>query len=119
VRQTIRKKPNPQSPNPQPYALFVNGKRYEQDEDDAAESTKFNEQDIDSILAARSTKIEDGKRGSNQMSMSTASFVPASAAGADVDYNDPDFWAKLMPAAVTHVSQVRPRVSTTSLALLL
>ena len=75
-----------------------------QDEDDAAETSKFNEQDIESILAARSTKIEDEKRGSNQMS--TASFVPASA-GADVDYNDPDFWAKLMPAAVTNVSQVR------------
>jgi len=40
---------------------------------------------------------------------STASFVPASA-GSEVDYNDPDFWLKLMPAANT----VQPRTETRS-----
>ncbi|EKX33876.1 hypothetical protein GUITHDRAFT_45412, partial [Guillardia theta CCMP2712] len=60
------------------------------------ESTKFNEEDIESILQRRSTKIvEDSGARSAGNSFSTASFVPASA-GAEIDYNDPNFWEKLM-----------------------
>jgi len=82
---------------------------YDLFQDGEAESQKFNEEDIESILAARSTKIEHENKSSANL-MSTASFVPASAGtGAEVDYNDPDFWAKLMPAAVhqraTHVDE--------------
>lgn len=73
---------------------------YDLFKDGEADSKKFNEEDIESILAARSTKIEHENKSSANL-MSTASFVPASAGtGAEVDYNDPDFWAKLMPAAV-------------------
>jgi hypothetical protein len=72
---------------------------YDLFKDGEAESKSFNEQDIESILAARSTEVEQEAKGQSTNLMSTASFVPASA-GADVDYNDPDFWTKLMPASV-------------------
>ena len=52
---------------------------YDLFQDGEAESNSFNEQDIDSILAARSTKIEQEAKGAGSNLMSTASFVPASA----------------------------------------
>ena len=72
------------------YALF--------NQDAEQESNRFNEEDIESILSSRITKVIDKQeRGCN--TFSTASFVPKAAEEADLDYNDPDFWDKLMPEA--------------------
>jgi hypothetical protein len=61
------------------------------DDDEAAE--KFCEEDIDQILAKRSTTIkhEAGIKGST---FSKATFAGAAENRMDIDINDPDFWEK-------------------------
>jgi len=67
------------------------------------EAAQFNEEDIDAILSRRATKINApgaaAGAGGALSTFSTASFVPDSAGGPDIDYDDPLFWEKLMPAA--------------------
>lgn len=42
-------------------------------------------------------------------SFSTASFVPASASQPDIDYNDPNFWEKLLPQVCAEIKCEKPR----------
>ena len=83
-------------------------------ENDEAEVQAFCEEDIDSILNSRSRKVEEQKRDKteswlskrknklNTHKVNKSSFTASSSTEyAQVDVNDPDFWRKVLPEAIT------------------
>jgi superfamily II DNA or RNA helicase len=83
----------------------------EDEETSAATSKEFAEEDIDRLLqtSTREVQWDDGSMSAKPSVFSKASFV-SSSAGANVDINDPEFWAKMIPAGASPAETLLARL---------
>jgi len=82
-------------------------------EDDSA-ADAFSAEDIDHILARRTTLLQTGATNAGPSAFSKANFAAETNKGVEnVELDDPDFWKKLMPAAASGPDpalELRPRL---------